>query len=190
MVFKPLCYQMLSYRGTFLVVDKTGGLELAEGVTKIEDEGRSIFVPAVLLEIDGKDVVVANGSRGCYPWSGQPAVFYCTNLALGEIVNGFDCILVLHPCLLHHIFDFVGVGMTKGLVQMNNLFPCQRFLHFLCFQVLRLLDFLHLGSLLPCNIGHYPLCFLFGPLCPVYNLPDEIVFFGLSHWIKLEMKMT
>ena len=189
-VFEPLCHQVLGYRGTLLVVDEAGGLELAEGVTKVEDEGRSILVPAVLLEINSKDVVVADGSGGCYPRSGQPAVFNCTNLALGEVVNSLDGVLVPHLCLLHHVFDLVGVGVAESLVQVDDLFPGQRLPPSRSLQVLRLLDFLHLGVLLQSNIGHYPLCFLLGPLCPVHNLPGKIVLLGLRHWIELEMKMA
>ena len=50
MVFEPLCHQVLSYRGTLLIVDETGRLELA----------------AVLLEIDNKDALMADSCRGCY----------------------------------------------------------------------------------------------------------------------------
>ena len=40
---------MISNRGTILVVDETGGLELAEGVTEVEDERRGILVPAIFF---------------------------------------------------------------------------------------------------------------------------------------------
>ena len=52
---------MISYCGTFLVVDEASGFKFAEGVTKVEDKRRSILVPTVFLEINGKDVVVADG---------------------------------------------------------------------------------------------------------------------------------
>ena len=46
MVFEPLCHQVLSCRGTLLVVGEAGSLELA----------------AVLLEIDNKDAFMADSS--------------------------------------------------------------------------------------------------------------------------------
>ena len=61
-VFEPLCDQVPGYFGT-LLVDETGGLALT----------------AVLLDIDRKNVAVADDFRGCYPWTGQPAMFNCIN---------------------------------------------------------------------------------------------------------------
>ena len=92
---------MISNCGTFLVVDEASGFEFAKGVTKVEDKRRSILVPTVFLEINGKDVVVADGLGACYLWLGQPAVFGYTYLAQNEVINGLNSVVVPHLRLLH-----------------------------------------------------------------------------------------
>ena len=162
---------MFCYCCTLLVVDEAGSLELAEGVTKVEDKGRSILVLAVFLEINGKDVVVADGFGACYLWFGQPAVFSCTYLAQNEVINGLYGIVVPHLRLLHQVFDLIGVGVAQSLVQVDNLFPGQRFPPSQPLQFPRLFNLLHLGILFQSNIGHYLLYFLFGPLRFVKRSP-------------------
>ena len=96
---------MIGNRRTLLVVDETGGLELAEGVTEVEDERRGILVPAIFFEVNGKDMVVANGFGTCCLWFGQPAVFSCTYLALNEVINSVDGVVVPHLRLLHQVLS-------------------------------------------------------------------------------------
>ena len=92
---------MISNCGTFLVVDEASSFEFAEGVTKIEDKRRSILVPMVFLEINGKDVIMADGLGACFLWVGHFAMFGCTYLAPIEVINGVDSVVVLHLRLLH-----------------------------------------------------------------------------------------
>ena len=66
----PFCYQVLCYCGALLIIDEAGSLEPAEDITEVKDEGRSILITAVFLEVDSKDMIVTDGSRSCYPWSG------------------------------------------------------------------------------------------------------------------------
>ena len=48
-------------------------------------------------------------------------MFNCTNLALGGVVDSLDCGFIPHFCFLHHVLDFIGVGVAESLVQVNDL---------------------------------------------------------------------
>ena len=59
-IFEPLRHQTLCYCGTLFVVDKARRLEPAEGVTEVENVWRSIFISAILLQINSQNVVVTD----------------------------------------------------------------------------------------------------------------------------------
>ena len=107
---------MLCYCGALLIVNEAGSLEPAEDITEVKDEGRSIPVSAVFLKVDSEDMIVTDGSGSCYPWSWQPVVFNCTNLALIEVINCLNGIIIPHLCLLHHIFNLIRMNMAQSLM--------------------------------------------------------------------------
>ena len=64
-------------------------------------------------------------------------MLHCTDLAVLQLVNELESVVIIELGLLHHVLDLVPVGVAKGLMQPDDLLFCKSFVEFLVFEFLR-----------------------------------------------------